>query len=143
MQQTTAPVLAAANPTSPKALLEIDPQEFAANFNRRPFLIRHHLCDHPLFALPNLLELARRLPQTDIEYNAGDIPISLEPHLMHHTGLSIEETIRRIEECKSWMVLKHVENDAAYRTALPVSSETGSAAPGMMQLRASLHLLTR
>ncbi len=34
------------------------------------------------------------------------------------TGLSIAETIRRIEECNSWMVIRHVEQDAEYKAAL-------------------------
>ena len=33
-------------------------------------------------------------------------------------GLSIEETIRRIEECRSWLVLKYVERDPEYRELL-------------------------
>jgi hypothetical protein len=31
---------------------------------------------------------------------------------------SIDETIRRIEECRSWMVFKNVERDPAYRALL-------------------------
>ena len=30
-------------------LLEIDGETFRSSFNRAPFLIRHHLADHPLF----------------------------------------------------------------------------------------------
>jgi hypothetical protein len=126
-------------PTAHQSLLEIDPQEFRANFNRRPFLIGHHLCEHPLFTLPSLLALAKRLPARDIEFNAADIPISLEPHLTPHTGLSVEETIRRIEECRSWMVLKYVENDAEYRELLyrclaEIKPHSEPIAPGMMQI---------
>jgi hypothetical protein len=118
------------------SLLDINPAEFAAHFNRRPFLIGHHLCEHSLFALPSLMDLAKRLPPANIEYNAGNIPVSLDPHLTPLTGLSIEETIRRIEECKSWMVLKYVENDPAYRALLhqclaEVKPYSEPIAPGM------------
>ncbi len=99
-------------------LLDIDADEFRAKFDRQPFLIRHHLCDHPLFELPRILDLAKRLPAENIEYNAGDMPMSVDPALTPRTGLSIEETLRRIEECKSWMVLKYVETDPAYRELL-------------------------
>jgi hypothetical protein len=34
------------------------------------------------------------------------------------TGLSTEETIRQIEECKSWMVIKWVDHDPLYRELL-------------------------
>src|SRR4051812_4449852 len=85
-------------------LLNIDPAAFNANFNRKPFLIKHRLAAEALFALPRLIELAKRLPPAFIEYNAGDVPINLNPALTPHTGLSPQETLRRIEECRSWMV---------------------------------------
>ena len=99
-------------------LLHMDEAAFRAGFDRRPFLIRHHLSSHPLFASPRLLELARTLPEADIEYNAGDLPVSVAPELTPRTGLTVEETIRRIAECRSWMVLKRVEHDPAYRALL-------------------------
>ena len=99
-------------------VLDIDAATFRASFDRGPFLIRHRLCDHPLFSLERLLELARVLPAADIEYNAGDVPVSATPELTPHTGLSVEETIRRIAECRSWMVLKRVERDPAYGALL-------------------------
>ena len=104
--------------TATARLLHMDEAAFRAGFDRRPFLIRHHLSSHPLFALPRLLELARTLPEADIEYNAGDLPVSVAPELTPRTGLTVEETIRRIGECRSWMVLKRVEHDPAYRALL-------------------------
>src|SRR6267142_5609735 len=92
--------------------LDIDPETFRTHFNRKPFLFRHHLCDHPLFRLPNLADLARTLPPGIVEYNAGKIPVSLpDQENTPYTGLSAEETVRRIEECSSWMVLKRAEAD--------------------------------
>jgi hypothetical protein len=128
------PAPAALRPGTP--LAAIDPQRFAACFNRRPFLIRHHLADHPLFALPRLIDLARRLPADRVEYNAGDVPVSLDPRNTPRTGLSVEETIRRIEECRSWMVLKNVEHDTDYRALLDACLDqlrpyTEPLAPGM------------
>ena len=94
-------------------LLDFDPETFRAHFNREPFLFRHHLSDHPLFRLPRLAELARTLPPSIVEYNAGKIPVSLPDwENTPYTGLSAEETVRRIEECGSWMVLKRAEADA-------------------------------
>ena len=101
-----------------KNLLDIDSGEFAANFNARPFMIGHQLCDHPLFQIDRLLEMGRSLPENLIEYNAGTLPVNQDQKLTPRNGLSVEETIRRIEECKSCMVLKHVENDPAYRQLL-------------------------
>jgi hypothetical protein len=114
----------------------IDPAAFRAGIDRKPFLIEHRLTDHPLLALPQLIELAGRLPEENVEYNAGDLPVSLDPALTPHTGLSIEETMRRIKECRSWMVLKYVEREPAYRKLLDdcldqIQALSEPLAPGM------------
>lgn len=101
-----------------QALLTIDPAEFRNKFNRTPFLIEHQLCDHRLFDLAHLVDLARRLPESNIEYNAGELPLSIDQKLTPRNGLSPEETVRRIADCKSWLVLKYVENDPIYRNLL-------------------------
>lgn len=95
-------------------LLDLDPAEFARGFDRCGFTIAHRLASHPLFALERLAELARTLPEGSIEYNAGNVPVDLDPRLTPRNGLSPEETVRRIRECRSWMVLKNVEQDRAY-----------------------------
>jgi hypothetical protein len=99
-------------------LLDIDPDAFRVQFTRAPFALRHRLERHPLFSMQRLVALARSLPQSKVEYNAGDVPMTLDPRLTPQTGLSPEETIRRIEQCNSWMVLKNVELDADYRRLL-------------------------
>ncbi len=95
-------------------LIELDPTICDAYFDRKPFHVRHALADHPLFALPRLMELARRLPEAFVEYNAGALPVGVRPEETPRNGLSPEETVRRIAECGSWMVLKRVEQDAEY-----------------------------
>jgi hypothetical protein len=100
------------------SLLDLAPEVLRASFGRTPFRVRHRLGELTLFQLPRLLELARRLPETSVEYNAGDVPITLDPSETPRTGLSVEETIRRIESCRSWMVLKNVEQDPEYRTLI-------------------------
>jgi hypothetical protein len=101
-----------------REFLDIDADAFRAGFDRKPFLIGHSLTEHPLLDAARLVELAKRLPEEHVEYNAGDLPVSLDPALTPRTGLSIEETIRRIEECRSWMVLKYVERDPDYKQLL-------------------------
>jgi len=112
---TSAP---ATPPGRSDRLLDIDPVRFRSGFDQHPFLIRHRLADHPLFALPRLIKLARALPSQQIEYNAGDIPVGIDPALTPQTGLTAEETLRRIAECGSWMALKYVEHDPEYRALL-------------------------
>src|SRR5262252_6345054 len=94
--------------------LEIDPSRFRSCFNRSPFLFRHHLTGHALLGLPRLIKLARTLPEKYVEYNAGNIPVSIDYYSTPRTGLSVEESIRRIEDCCSWIVMKRVEYDPEY-----------------------------
>jgi hypothetical protein len=120
----------------PSRRLDIDAGQFRAGFNRRPFMIGHHLAGHPLFELPRLLELATRLPESCVAYNAGDIAVAEGLYRGPRNGLSAEETIRRIEDCRSWMVLKHVEADARYNALLDscldeVRRHSEPLAPGM------------
>ncbi|MBX3442884.1 MAG: cupin-like domain-containing protein [Planctomyces sp.] len=122
-------------------LLAVDAAEFSQRFSREPFLIRHSLCDHPLFALERLLKLAQTLPEECIEYNAGKLPVSIEHDRTPRNGLSPDETIRRIAECKSWLVLKYVERDPAYRELLDaclaeVRPHSDRIAPGMCHAQA-------
>jgi hypothetical protein len=119
-------------------LITVDPEIFRAYFDQKPFHVRHALTDHPLFALPRLLELARRLPEQFVEYNAGALPVGVRPDQTPRTGLSAEETVRRIAECGSWMVLKRVEQDAEYGALLDqcldeVAEQAGAAAPRMLR----------
>ncbi len=105
----------APGPPEPAArLLDIDAAQFRAGFDHHPFFIRHRLADHPLFALPRLVRLARELPAQHIEYNAGNIPVGMDPELTPRNGLTAEETVYRIAECSSWMALKYVEQDGEY-----------------------------
>ncbi len=94
------------------------PGVFKSDFNRRPFQIKHDLVGDPAFTLERLVELAAKLPPSLVEYNAGDLPLTQDPTKTPQTGLSIEETIRRIVDCKSWMVLKRVEQDPTYKKLL-------------------------
>jgi oxalate decarboxylase/phosphoglucose isomerase-like protein (cupin superfamily) len=84
----------------------------------KPARLKHTLAGDPLFSLDALVELAARLPAASVEYNAGDLPIDQDAAKTPSNGLSIEETIRRIRDCRSWMALKNVEQDPRYRDAL-------------------------
>jgi cupin-like protein len=100
------------------SLLDVPSDAFCARFGKAPFLVRHRLAEHELFSLPRLVELSKRLPAAQVEYNAGEVPVGLDPTRTPRNGLSPEETIRRIEECRSWLVLKSVEDDPEYRLLL-------------------------
>src|SRR6185436_1198074 len=101
-----------------RQFLDIDHDSFRGCFDRRPFVIGHELTNHPLFEISRLLRLCRSLPESSVEYNAGNIPVNVAPERTPANGLSAEETIRRIAECKSWLVLKYVEQEPEYRALL-------------------------
>ncbi|HEX8526408.1 cupin-like domain-containing protein [Allosphingosinicella sp.] len=87
-------------------------------YPERPGLLRHELCGHELLTLEALVDLAQRIRPEDAEYNRGDLPIGLDPGLTPSNGLTVAETIRSIERCGSWMVLKFIEQDEAYHALL-------------------------
>lgn len=95
-----------------------DPGALKGLYPGRPARLRHGLCAHPLFAMDRLIGLCRALPSSFVEYNAGDLPIGQDPAQTPMNGLSAEETIRRIAECRSWLVLKNVERDPDYKALL-------------------------
>ncbi len=128
----------AMQPHPERSLLQIDTDGFQKSFDRRPFTIKHSLVNHPLLTLPSLIELSRRLPESNIRYNRGDIPAGQQIYTAPKTDLSIEETIRQIEQCRSWMVIRFVEQDAIYRDLLDqcldeIQPLSESITPGMFK----------
>jgi hypothetical protein len=98
--------------------LVINAADLADKFEREPFLIRHRLTDHALLQLPRLIELARVLPESSVEYNLADLPLEQDYLATPRNGLTIDQTIRQIEDCRSWMALKNVERDSSYKRLL-------------------------
>ncbi len=81
-------------------------------------LVRHDLADHPMLSIDALARLAERLPQENVEYNSGRLPIGIAFEDVPANGLSIAETLAGIEHNGSWLVLKFIEHDDAYRALL-------------------------
>jgi hypothetical protein len=98
------------------------PQEalaaFAAAYPDRHQRLTHGLVGHPLLTRDAIAALAERHPQDRMEYNLGTLPIGIRPEDTPANGLSAAETIRTIDENKSWIVLKNVERDPAYGALL-------------------------
>jgi hypothetical protein len=126
------------NATAPNPVhrLNVNADAIRTQFERMPFMVTHTLCDHPLLQLPRLVELAVALPESAVEFNNADIPLNQDYLKTPKNGLSITETLHQIENCRSWMVLKNVEHDPAYRQLLldclsPLRPHTEPIAPGM------------
>jgi len=91
---------------------------FAQNYPETPHRLRHNLRDHPLLTLDALAQLGESLPATSVEYNKGDLPTGVDPNSDIANGLSIGDTIRTVDVCRSWAVLKNIEQVPEYRTLL-------------------------
>ena len=90
---------------------------FSECYPEIPHKLRHALPDHPLLGLDALAELGESLPPHSVEYNLGNQPIGVSGK-PESNGLTIAETIRRIEKSGSWAVLKNIEQHPAYRQML-------------------------
>lgn len=91
---------------------------FAAAYPDRHAPLRHQLGKHPLLARDALAQLAERLPTASIEWNLADLPLGILPEDTPGNGLSPADTIRSIDSNRSWIVMKNVEQDAAYGALL-------------------------
>ncbi|MCB9944842.1 MAG: hypothetical protein H6851_14635 [Geminicoccaceae bacterium] len=119
--------------------LMFDPRDFDACYPDLHFRCTHDICDDPLLQIESLLELCGRLPASSIEYNAGNLPINQDPGRTPGNGLTPQETIARIRDNKSWLVLKYIEQDPAYAGLLhdlldPVIARAAKTTPGIDKL---------
>lgn len=94
-----------------------DRATFAANYPEVPHKLHHRLGRHPLLELDALADLAEALPAASIEYNKSDLPIGITEK-PGASGLSVGDTIRRIEQTGSWAALKNIEQVPAYAALL-------------------------
>jgi hypothetical protein len=100
--------------------LTFDKAAFAAAFGLEPIAVRHDLAGHELFSQDGLAGLADRLPAASVEHNLGTLPTVVGPDNagVRSLDLSPGEVVRTIEENRSWMVLKNVEQDPAFGALL-------------------------
>ena len=80
--------------------------------------LTHRLVGHKLLTREAIAALAVRHPEERMEYNLGTLPLGISAEDTPANGLSVAETIRTIDENKSWIVIKNVERDPAYAALL-------------------------
>lgn len=81
--------------------------------------LTHRLEGHPLLEIEALAQLAERINPRDLEHNAAvDLPLGISNDETPSNGLSVHETIAAIDRCGSWVLLKQVQQDPAYRDLL-------------------------
>jgi len=91
---------------------------FSGNYPEAVHKVEHDLRDHPLLTLDALARLGESLPAASVEYNRGDLPTGVDPESDIANGLSIGDTIRHVDSCRSWAVLKNIEQMPDYRDLL-------------------------
>jgi hypothetical protein len=141
------------------SLLDLEGAPFAADFDRRPFKVRHGLATHPLFSLPRLVRLAGAL-DTPILYFRGDHAVNQVDTAssvgagrkrtfvnrgLARPDLSPDETIAQIEGCNAWVQLRDVARDPDYRALLGTLIEefrvrSEPVAPGLSAPRADIFI---
>ncbi len=107
-------------PLSRDSSIVADPQgEFRRKYNRSNFMFPHGLAGHPLFELPNLVELTRRMPDHGEHYWSNG-KVSVENTWSEGTNgrQSLQDTITNIEHNNSIVILKHTEQDPVYAPVL-------------------------
>jgi hypothetical protein len=138
--------------TAMSGLLHIDSASFARDYDRRAFKIGHALTDHPLFALPRLVELAKELSGSILYFRADHAINQVDPNADKRTfvqrdlsrpALSVEETVAQIERCNAWMQLRDVGKSPAYAALLAeliaeFAPHAEPMTPGMAGARADI-----
>src|SRR6188474_2352900 len=90
-------------------------EALAAAYPCAPTHLTHRLAGHPLLELDALAALARRLRPESLEHNAAvGLRLGISNAETPQNGLTVEQTIERIGECGSWVLLKTIDQDPAY-----------------------------
>jgi hypothetical protein len=97
----------------------IDPGgKFTRNFNRDSFQFQHELKDHPLFELPNLIELAKRPSESGAYWSNGAVGVADSWNVNRARRLTLVDTIANIGDDNSLVILKNIAQDPVYGSLL-------------------------
>ena len=88
----------------------IDSTEFDTNYPDKRAVSTINV-ESPLTSRARLVELAQTHPADLVEFNAGDLPISVSPDSIPDAGMSAAETIEKIGMVNSWMTIRNIEKD--------------------------------
>ncbi|ACK50646.1 transcription factor jumonji JmjC domain protein [Methylocella silvestris BL2] len=100
--------------------LLVDPDgRFSRNYNRSPFQFPHGLKGDPLFELPSLVELAKRMPDhSDTYWSNGKVDVTDAWGVSRDGRRTLVDTIAGIETNNSLVIIKHTEQDPVYGPVL-------------------------
>jgi len=92
----------------------IDSLEFASAYPDKRAVSTINI-DTPLTSRTSLVDLAQKHPADLVEFNPGDLPISVSPDSVPEAGMTAAETVEKIGMVNSWMTIRNIEKDPAYR----------------------------
>ncbi|MEL6360809.1 MAG: cupin-like domain-containing protein [Pseudomonadota bacterium] len=127
--------------TQPPVFADADRLAMADAFPNRPVKVRHSLSGDRRLALPQLIELAGRLPANPChEYSASDIHKSQpDEEKIPGTGLSFVDTIRTMGERQSWAAIRSFQHDPEYKALLDHCIEESGIAEAIPSGRTYMH----
>jgi hypothetical protein len=97
-------------------LLQDPDGQFARCYNRSSFMFEHGFKGNPIFELPQLVELSRRLPEHPhfAYWSNGPVGVRDRWEKGQRARANLQETIGEIADNNSLVILKHVEQDPVY-----------------------------
>lgn len=104
----------------PDKMLQDPTDLFAKNYNRSSFMFAHGLAGNPVFELPSLVALSRRLPSSPdfVYWSNGPVRIDDRWEAGSRAAQSLQETLENIRDNNSLVIMKHVEEDPVFAPIL-------------------------
>lgn len=102
--------------TLPGKWIDADASVFRENFERRSFEVFHRLASHPLFQLPNLMDLAKRTLKTrpsDLYHDMGSVAPGQKWKDVNR-AFSPLNALRQLEDSDAWFIFRSTQRDPAY-----------------------------
>ena len=99
-----------------RPLLTDPDRQFARCYNKSSFMFEHGFTGNPIFELPQLVALSRRLPAHPYFAYWSNGPVSIDDRWEkgERVRTSLQETIAEIARNNSLVIMKHVEQDPVY-----------------------------
>ncbi len=131
-------------PKAPAAAtrLNFDAAPLARDYNRRPFLFRHTLNEHPALTMEALLDLALRLDPKHVRHHNAHVPVTADfmnapDH--HPPALPLAETLAHMDSAGSYVLIANPQTDPEFGRFFgelidEVHAQVGAADPGFHEL---------
>lgn len=105
----------------PAHCLDFDDDVFRENYNREAFSFRHNLSKEPLLQFEALFKLCRRLPEEQIQFRRGKVPVDInfDTSLSRNKeGLTLDSVIDDFDRNESYIAIYNPETDPEYKTLI-------------------------